>query len=87
MGAATLAATTFAVVPGESADTNGLHTSEPPSIGARTLSLSEDKHLHMTSHHSFTLNKQNSASGMISGKLAVPAIARRRVPAALAPKS
>ena len=34
---------------------------------AGTLSLSETGHLHLTSHHSFTLNEQGTTSGTISG--------------------
>src|SRR5664279_5695483 len=36
---------------------------------ARTFSLSESGHLHLTSHHKFTLNEQGSASGTISGTI------------------
>jgi hypothetical protein len=36
---------------------------------AGTLSLSDSAHLHLTSHHSFTLNEQGSASGSISGTI------------------
>jgi hypothetical protein len=36
---------------------------------AGTLSLSETGHLHLTSHHGFTLNEQGSASGTISGTI------------------
>ena len=36
---------------------------------ARTLWLSETGHLHLTSHHSFTLNERGSASGTISGTI------------------
>jgi hypothetical protein len=36
---------------------------------ARTLSLSETGRLHLTSHHSFTLNEQGSASGTITGTI------------------
>jgi hypothetical protein len=36
---------------------------------ARTLSLSETGHLHLTSHHGFTLNEKGSASGTISGTI------------------
>ncbi len=36
---------------------------------ARTFSLSDIGHLHLTSHHSFTLNEQGSASGTISGTI------------------
>jgi hypothetical protein len=36
---------------------------------ARTVSLSDTGHLRLTSHHSFTLNEQGSASGTISGTI------------------
>jgi hypothetical protein len=36
---------------------------------ARTFSLSDTGRLHLTSHHSFTLNEQGSASGTISGTI------------------
>lgn len=36
---------------------------------ARTFSLSETGHLHLTSHHSFTFNEQGTASGTISGRI------------------
>ena len=36
---------------------------------AGTLSLNETGHLHLTSHHGFTLNEQGSASGTISGTI------------------
>ena len=36
---------------------------------AGTLSLSDTGHLHLTSHHSFTLNEQGEASGTISGTI------------------
>jgi hypothetical protein len=36
---------------------------------ARTFSLSESGRLHLTSHHSFTLNEQGSAQGTISGTI------------------
>jgi hypothetical protein len=36
---------------------------------AGTVSLSDSGHLHLTSHHSFTLNEQGSASGTISGTI------------------
>jgi hypothetical protein len=41
----------------------------PRAHGARTLSLNETGHLHLTSHHGFTLNEQGSASGTISGTI------------------
>ena len=36
---------------------------------AGTFSLSDTAHLHLTSHHSFTLNEEGSASGTISGTI------------------
>jgi hypothetical protein len=36
---------------------------------ARTISLSETGRLHLTSHHSFTLNEKGWASGTISGTI------------------
>lgn len=36
---------------------------------AGPLSLSDSGHLHLTSHHSFTLNEQGGASGTISGAI------------------
>jgi hypothetical protein len=36
---------------------------------ARTISLIETGHLHLTSHHGFTLNEQGLASGSISGTI------------------
>jgi hypothetical protein len=41
----------------------------PAARAARTLSLSETGHLHLTSKHKFTLNEQGSASGTISGTI------------------
>jgi hypothetical protein len=39
------------------------------AIASRTFSLSESGHLHLTSHHAFTLNEQGSVSGTISGTI------------------
>ncbi len=36
---------------------------------ASTISLDDTGHLHLTSHHGFTLNEQGSASGSISGTI------------------
>ncbi|HLM84722.1 MAG TPA: autotransporter [Solirubrobacteraceae bacterium] len=36
---------------------------------AGTVSLNDTAHLHLTSHHSFTLNEQGSASGTIAGTI------------------
>jgi hypothetical protein len=36
---------------------------------ASTLSLNETGHLHLTSHHGFTLNEQGTTSGTISGTI------------------
>jgi hypothetical protein len=40
-----------------------------PARVARTFALSESGHLHLTSHHGFTLNEQGSASGTIAGTI------------------
>jgi hypothetical protein len=40
-----------------------------PARAARTFSLSETGHLHLSSHHGFTLNEKGSASGTISGTI------------------
>jgi hypothetical protein len=42
---------------------------EPRARASTTLSLNETGHLHLTSHHGFTLNEQGSASGTISGTI------------------
>jgi hypothetical protein len=36
---------------------------------ASTVNLNDSGHLHLTSHHSFTLNEQGTASGTISGTI------------------
>jgi hypothetical protein len=36
---------------------------------ARTFSLNDTGHLHLTSHHGFTLNEKGSASGTITGTI------------------
>jgi hypothetical protein len=41
----------------------------PHAVASRTFSLNETGHLHLTSHHGFTLNEQGSASGTISGTI------------------
>lgn len=46
--------------------------STAPAATARaagTISLNDSGRLHLTSHHSFTLNEQGSASGTISGTI------------------
>jgi hypothetical protein len=43
--------------------------SAPAARAAGALSLSETGHLHLTSHHGFTLNEQGSTSGTISGTI------------------
>ncbi|MBA3807908.1 MAG: hypothetical protein H0X28_05890 [Solirubrobacterales bacterium] len=44
----------------------------PASLAAaRTVSLSETGHLHLTSKHNFTLNEQGSASGTAPGTIYV----------------
>jgi hypothetical protein len=46
-------------------------TSSPAATGrtAGALSLSDTGHLHLTSHHSFTLNEAGLASGTLSGTI------------------
>jgi hypothetical protein len=41
----------------------------PLAAEARTVSLGETGHLHLTSHHGFTLNEVGSATGTIHGTL------------------
>ena len=46
-------------------------TSGAPSLAhsARSVSLSETAHLHLTSKHEFTLNEEGSASGTVRGTI------------------
>ncbi len=46
-------------------------TATPSALAARTISLDETGHLHLTSKHGFTLNEQGSASGTITGTIYV----------------
>ena len=41
------------------------------TCGARTISLNETGHLHLTSKHGFTLNEQGSATGTVAGTIYV----------------
>jgi hypothetical protein len=41
------------------------------ATAARTLSLNETGHLHLTSKHNFTLNEEGSASGTATGRIYV----------------
>lgn len=43
----------------------------PPARAARTISLNETGHLHLTSKHNFTLNERGSASGTVTGAIYV----------------
>jgi len=43
----------------------------PPARAARTISLNDSGHLHLTSKHGFTLNEQGSASGTVRGTIFV----------------
>jgi len=45
--------------------------SAPSAHAARTISLNETGHLHLTSKHNFTLNEQGPASGTIAGTIYV----------------
>jgi|ERR1041385_6063720 hypothetical protein len=49
----------------------GRAASSPPAGAARTISLNETGHLHLTSKHNFTLNEQGTASGSVSGTIYV----------------
>jgi hypothetical protein len=62
-GALALAASLGAVFAGATASRAAI------ARAARTFSLSESGHLHLTSKHKFTLNEQGSASGTISGTI------------------
>jgi hypothetical protein len=62
-GALTLAALLGIALAGSTA--SGAATAR----AARSFSLSETGHLHLTSKHGFTLNEQGSASGTISGTI------------------
>jgi hypothetical protein len=44
---------------------------DPAALAARTFSLDESGHLHLTSKHGFTLNERGSASGTITGTIYV----------------
>jgi hypothetical protein len=41
----------------------------PVALAARTISLSETAHLHLTSKHLFTLNEEGTVSGTIKGTI------------------
>jgi hypothetical protein len=57
--------------------------SRPRAHGARTISLNETGHLHLTSKHGFTLNEQGSATGTVVGTIYVhlTAVSNTRVTA------
>ena len=46
-------------------------TTSQKALAARTFSLNETGHLHLTSKHEFTLNEQGSASGTVPGTIYV----------------
>lgn len=46
-------------------------SSRPHARVARTISLNETGHLHLTSKHNFTLNEQGTASGTVAGTIYV----------------
>jgi hypothetical protein len=52
-------------------DAAASHAAGPPARAARTISLNETGHLHLTSKHNFTLNEEGSASGTAAGKIYV----------------
>jgi len=41
----------------------------PVALAARTISLSESAHLHLTSKHAFTLNEEGAVTGTIKGTI------------------
>jgi hypothetical protein len=47
----------------------GATASGAPAREAGTFTLSDTGHLHLTSHHGFTLNEQGSASGTVAGTI------------------
>lgn len=49
----------------------GHPASSLPATAARTISLNETGHLHLTSKHDFTLNERGTASGTIAGTIYV----------------
>jgi hypothetical protein len=72
---------------------SGKRASHPSARTARTISLNETGHLHLTSKHNFTLNEQGSASALSSlalmtatalAILAIPGWLASSVPASLA---
>lgn len=49
----------------------GRPASSLPATAARTISLNETGHLHLTSKHDFTLNERGTASGTVAGTIYV----------------
>jgi hypothetical protein len=49
----------------------GRPVSSLPATAARTISLNETGHLHLTSKHDFTLNERGTASGTVAGTIYV----------------
>jgi hypothetical protein len=49
----------------------GAQAAGPRARAAKTISLNETGHLHLTSKHGFTLNEEGSASGTVSGTIYV----------------
>jgi hypothetical protein len=49
----------------------GRRASSLPATAARTISLNETGHLHLTSKHDFTLNERGTASGTVAGTIYV----------------
>jgi hypothetical protein len=69
---ATVAALTLAMMAVLAVVSVGVGSSAASTArSAGTISLSETGHLHLTSHHGFTLNEQGTASGSISGTIYV----------------
>lgn len=60
--------TLLALAPFSAGESTG---SRPSARTARTISLNETGHLHLTSKHNFTLNEQGAASGTVAGTIYV----------------
>jgi hypothetical protein len=69
VGASSLAAAFAATALLASAFAGATSSRAATAHAAGTLSLNETGHLHLTSHHGFTLNEQGSTSGTISGTI------------------
>lgn len=85
---ATVVSSISTVVPAAAAPAAGTNANTgrgtvPSASAARTISLNETGHLHLTSKHGFTLNEQGPMSGTVAGTIYVhlTAISTSRVKA------